>query len=61
MKNSHENSKDFLASIFLTCPECDGKAYIEKLGEDADGKFDHFIVVCQCTKWKIGFHISETE
>ena len=60
MKSSYENSKDFLASIFLNCPQCGGRAYIEKLGENNYGKFDRLIAKCPCSRWKIKFEIEET-
>ena len=53
MKTDHQNSVDYIRSLFLICPECDGECYVDKIGKD------YFIVKCQCTSWKVGFRISE--
>ena len=55
---THENSKVFLTSVFLCCPDCDSFSEIQGIERD------HFTVVCpdeDCTTtgWKVEFKITE--
>lgn len=44
---------DFLKAVILTCPLCDKVMKIE------DPRSNRFKAVCDCSKWRVDFKISE--
>ena len=59
---AHDQSKNFLAALFLICPECKerGKIILKK-GQIVHST-DSFIVVCPCsTKWEISFKTKDLD